>query len=94
MPVIGPFGQRQIRMMRVDIDEDTLTKVAEKTGAQYFRATDTRSLNKIYHDINKMETTTRTLKKFEKYRELFPWLILAGLTLLVAELAIQGKELP
>ncbi len=94
MPVVDTFGRQRIVMMQVDIDEDTLTQVAEKTGAQYFRATDTRSLGKIYKDINRMETTTRTIKRFENHRELFPYLVLAGLALLVAELAIRGRQLP
>lgn len=94
MPVTDPFGRRQIRMARVDIDEKTLAAVAEKTGAQYFRATDTKSLARIYDEINRMETTTRTIKKFEHYRELFPFLAAAALLLLMAEIAGRRRQLP
>jgi len=94
MPVVDPFGRKQIRMVRVDIDEKTLRAVAEKTGAQYFRATDTRSLARIYEEINRMETTTRTIKKFEHYRELFPYLVLAALLLLAFELGALRRQLP
>lgn len=94
MPVTDPFGRKQIRMARVDIDEKTLTAVAEKTGAQYFRATDTNSLTRIYNEINRMETTTRTIKKFENYRELFPYLVLAALSLLAFEIGGRRRQLP
>jgi len=94
MPVTDPFGRRRLVRAKVDIDEDTLTKVAEKTGAVYFRATDTASLAKIYDEINTMETTTKTIKKFEDYRELFPFFLVAALLLLGLELFSTRKRLP
>lgn len=94
MPVTDPFGRRRLVRAKVDIDEDTLTQVAEKTGAVYFRATDTASLTKIYSEINSMETTTKTIKKFEEYRELFPFFLAAALLLLAFEIFSSGKRLP
>ncbi len=94
MPVVDQFGRRRIVRATVDIDEETLGKVAEMTGAQYFRATDTQSLTKIYSEINKMETTTRTIKKFEHYRELFPFFIVAALILFGITIATHNKRLP
>ncbi|WP_136809103.1 vWA domain-containing protein [Desulfosediminicola flagellatus] len=94
MPVRDAFGRQRMRMVRVDIDEKTLSEVAEMTGAQYFRATDSKSLARIYDEINTMETTTRTIKKFENYRELFSFFVIAALLLLGLELAAQRKQLP
>ncbi len=94
MPVMDPFGRKRLIRARVDIDEETLGKVAEMTGAQYFRATDTKSLTKIYSEINKMETTTRTIKKFEHYRELFPFVLFAALIFSVLALVTQNRRLP
>lgn len=94
MPVIDPFGRKRLVRVKVDIDETTLKKVAENTGALYFRATDTSSLQKVYDAINKMETTTRTIKKFENYRELFPLLLGCALLLLMGELFIKKSQLP
>jgi Ca-activated chloride channel family protein len=79
---------------KVDIDEKTLTEVAEITGARYFRATDTASLAKIYEEINNMETTTRTIKNFEHYRELFPFFVLGALILLGFALYNSRRKLP
>ncbi|MEN8189149.1 MAG: VWA domain-containing protein [Thermodesulfobacteriota bacterium] len=94
VPWVNPFGQRTLRTVKVDIDEEMLTRVAEMTGARYFRATDTKSLEKIYEEINTMETTTRTIKKFEQYRELFGWLLLCSLLLLGFELSLNARRLP
>lgn len=94
MPVVDQFGQRRLVRVKVNIDEKTLTKIAEITGARYFRATDTHSLKKIYNEINRMETTTRTIKNFEHYRELYPFPVLAALLLFGLELAWEYRRLP
>ncbi len=94
MPVVDDFGRKRLVRARVDIDEETLTKVAQMTGARYFRATDTQSLQKIYDEINSMETTTRTIKNFEHYRELFPFPLLGALLLFGIGLLRDHKRLP
>jgi Ca-activated chloride channel family protein len=94
MPVQDQFGRKRMMRVRVDIDEQTLTRVAEITGARYFRATDTKSLEKVYEEINAMEATTRKIKHFSQYRELFSWLVLAALVLLTTELFVSRRRLP
>ncbi|MCA9170456.1 MAG: VWA domain-containing protein [Planctomycetales bacterium] len=71
IPVTDPFSGRQvIRMMPVNIDEATLTKVAEITGGKYFRGTDTDSLEQIYEEIDALEKTKVEAQHFVDYREL------------------------
>lgn len=94
MPVTDSFGRKRLLRVKVDIDDVTLSKVAEMTGGQYFRATDTASLEKVYAEINAMETTTRNIKKFENYRELFPWFVLSGLLFLGLEIGVARRRLP
>ena len=73
---VAPFpvrrfdGRIMIRNERVSIDEVTLEKIAETTGGEYFRATDTESLEAIYNEINKLETTEVETQQFVDYREL------------------------
>lgn len=70
-PVRDPFSGREVlRAMEVNIDEDTLTQIAEKTGGRYFRATDTDSLESIYREIDELEKTKVESKQFVEYREL------------------------
>ncbi|HTY94717.1 MAG TPA: VWA domain-containing protein [Steroidobacteraceae bacterium] len=83
-PVTDAFGQRRIVMEKVDVDEDTLRRIAGATGAKFYRATDTDSLNRIYDEIDKLEKTAFTVHSYERWQELFVWPVLAGLAVLVA----------
>ena len=68
----------------MDRDEELLKNIAVQTGGQYFLATDTKSLEKIYETIDKLEKTTREIKHFTHYHELFlAWLKAACLLLLM-----------
>ena len=75
---------------RDEIDEDTLTAVAEATGAQYFRATDTRSLLQIYETIDTLERTTAEVEEHIHRDELFHRALLPGLALILAQLILAS----
>ncbi|HSW46663.1 MAG TPA: VWA domain-containing protein [Phycisphaerae bacterium] len=71
VPALDPFtGNMTFRQMPVDIDEETLGKIADATGGRYFRATDTDSLRKVYAEIDKLEKTETEERRFLQYREL------------------------
>ncbi|HXI71872.1 MAG TPA: VWA domain-containing protein [Verrucomicrobiae bacterium] len=89
MPVKDQFGNQQIVMAKVDVDEAMLKKIADETGGKFFRATDTDSLKKIYAEIDRMEKTTHQVKKFEKYHELFALAVVPGLMLLGLSLGLD-----
>jgi Ca-activated chloride channel family protein len=88
MPVTDSFGNQQILMIHADVDEDTLQKIADETGGKFYRATDTDSLKKVYADIDRLEKTTHTMKKFQSEAELFPWALLPALGLLGAGIGL------
>jgi Ca-activated chloride channel homolog len=88
VPVQDAFGRTHLQTMKVEIDEEMLRKVSEATGGQSFRATDTNSLEKIYDSINQLEKTTRKLKKYQQYDELYLWFLAPGLGLLLLELVL------
>ncbi len=94
MPMIDMFGQKRLVNAKVNIDEDTLRQVAELTGAKYFRATDTDSLEKVYQEINTMETTTRKIHKFESYQELFWYFVVMAMISITLSGIIQTRRLP
>lgn len=85
MPVRDGFGRTRLQNVKVEIDEEMMRGVATATGGQYFRATDTDSLEKIYESINQLEKTTRKLKKYQRYDELYLWALIPGLGLLLLE---------
>ena len=58
------------RSVPAPIDEETLRQVAKRTGAKYFRATDTESLTRIYAEIDKLERTVIDEQRYEVYTEL------------------------
>lgn len=97
IPVTDSFGRRRLQMAEVNIDEETLRNVATETAGQYFRATDTDSLERVYEAINELETTKRKLKKYEDVDELFFYALIPGLLLLGCERLLSEtrlKQLP
>ena len=82
VPVKDQYGNTQLVMSKVDVDEETLQKIATETGGQFYRATDTESLQHIYAEINHLEKTTQTVRKYEHYQELFAWALLPALAVL------------
>jgi len=69
----------------VSIDEATLKEIAGTTGGRYFRATDTDSLEAIYAEIDELEKSPQEAPRYLDYRELYPWLALPALLLLLGE---------
>lgn len=82
------FGNKIYQPMQVDIDEKTLKAIAEKTGGRYFRATDTASLEEIYKEIDQLERTEFKAPEYLDYDELYPYLVVPALLLLLAEVGL------
>jgi Ca-activated chloride channel homolog len=60
-----------------------LNRASRITGGQFFQARDTLALKKVYDLIDQLEKKALTEKQFVTWRELFPYLIVASLALLV-----------
>jgi Ca-activated chloride channel family protein len=82
IPVRDEAGKTHVVMAYVDVDEATLQAVANDTGGQFYRATDTDSLQKIYEQINRYETSAQSVEKFEQVEELYRWTLFPSLALL------------
>ncbi len=85
-PVKDPFtGRSFYRRARVELDEAMLRRMADITGALYFRATDLGSLERVYEQIDRLEKTGMDVEQYTRFEERFaPWLF-AGLGLLGLE---------
>jgi len=92
-PARDLFGNKVYQPVKVDIDEDTLKLIAQKTGGHYFRATDTPSLQKIYAEIDHMERTPFSTPRFLDYDELYPWLAIPAMLLLCVEVGLAHTVL-
>ncbi|MGV7220280.1 MAG: vWA domain-containing protein [Nitrospinales bacterium] len=78
------FGKKYV-YQDVELDEETLKAIAEKTNGKYFRATSADALKKIYDQIDKLETTEVKVVEHSEYNELFPNFLIPGLLLLLME---------
>ncbi len=85
-------GRRRINPS-ADLDEDTLTQIADLTGGRYFRATDTATLQDIYSLVDELEPVEEPEAGFRPVKSLF-YLPLGGAIalagLLIAVSLLQG----
>lgn len=89
-PVFDERGRELYTVdMKVEIDEKMLGEIAEKTGGEYFRATDKSSLVRIYEQIDSMEKSK--VEKFEvtHINEEYLLFVLWALALLVTEFVVK-----
>jgi len=86
------FGPRLVHR-NVDLDEDTLKKIADIGGGKYFRATDTERLAEIYEIIDQAEKTEVKVKEFFHFRELYLYFLFPALALLVLEILLKATIL-
>ncbi len=84
-PQKGIFGSRLI-YVQLDIDPETLQRIAQITGGRYFYATDTQKLEAIYDEIGKLEKTEAKVKHYEIFEELFGYL--AGISVFLVFLDV------
>ena len=75
------------------VDERLLQAMAETTGGQYYRATDTAGLRQIYSEIDRLEKTRSESVVYLDYKELFPPLAWAGLAMLCVEHLLVATRL-
>ena len=70
-----PDGGFVFGWVDVEIDEELLKNIAQKTGGRYFRATDMASLEEVYAEIDKMEKTKIEKTTIKRTREEFHWFV-------------------
>ncbi len=88
-PVQTPFGTRY-QNVPVEVDEETLKKVAAMTRGRFYRATDNRKLEAIYAEIDELEKTEMEVRVYRKYAELFYGWIGLALFLVVLEFGLSN----
>lgn len=66
------LGNRRINPSR-DLDETTLTAIAEKTGGRYFRARNQEELDGVYQLLDLLEPVEKDKQYYRPMSELYPW---------------------
>lgn len=82
-PFRDPFGHVRYQNVPVELDEHLLTSMAQSTrDGHYFRATNKKSLQQIFSQIDEMEKSKIDVTQYAQTKdEYFPWLLLAVLAL-------------
>lgn len=88
-PTTGPFGRIVYQSVKIEVDDEGLTRIAQEAGGQYFRATDTESLRTIYGQIDRMEKTSFEQPHSLAYQERYPWFVAPAILLLLLELGLR-----
>jgi Ca-activated chloride channel family protein len=87
-PIQTAMGVRY-QNIPVDIDENTLTQIAQITGGLYFRATNNKALKEIYAEIDQMEKTKMSVQEYSKKQEEYLIFALAALFFFLFELLLK-----
>jgi Ca-activated chloride channel family protein len=75
-------------LMDVKVNPDLLKRIADRTGAEFYRAEDPAALRQVFDRIDRLEKSEIKTAGYRRYRELFPpVLTLAGALLAAAGLA-------
>lgn len=90
-PVTGRTETRRV-MMNVPVDVPLMRQIAQRTGGQFFKATDREGLRNAFAAIDRLEKTPLQIKRYVQYREAFPPLAWAGLFLLLVPFAAAGLK--
>ena len=96
-PLTDAEGNILYQNQQVEFNESGLREVAQIADGKFFRATDTTSLESIYHDIDQLEKSTVSVRKYQEYRDLFPLCIMSGAALLIGQILLAQtiwKKLP
>ncbi len=99
VPISHPiFGRSYARdetgkIIIAKLDEEMLRRIARITDGAYFRATDPRELSRAYGEITRMEEA-RFGRNITVRRELFGYLLLAALSLLLLDVILFNLLIP
>ena len=87
-PISTPMGI-VMQSQKVSIDENLLKNIASETGGKYFRATDNRSLENIYNEIDRLEKSKVAIITYHHYSEKFYPFVFAAMLFLLLEIILR-----
>lgn len=87
----GLFG-RKVSNPSADLDEATLTSIAEATSGQFFRARDPRELTAIYEQLNQLEPIDQAAETIRPTASLFYWPLGVAFVLSVLLALLIGRR--
>ena len=86
------FGKRYTDIITY-LDEVTLQKIANATGARYFRAKDLQSLKHVYSEIDKLEKTEFKVVRYTDRQEMAVYFLIPAALLFALEVLLSNTVL-
>ncbi len=84
-PIFDDQGNKiGYRHILADLDENALRDIAQATNGKFFRAAETGTIESAFRDIDRTQKIEFQAKSYLLTTELFPWLAVPGLALLLA----------
>ncbi|MCB0385075.1 MAG: VWA domain-containing protein [Bdellovibrionales bacterium] len=81
---------KRYRPIHSKINEELLGRLASETGGKYYRAVDSRALENVFRDIDRLEKTKIEVNQYTRYAELYPPYLKWGLLALLVS-AFLGR---
>ena len=97
-PVPYPVGRNPrtgkyiYQPVTIPLNDASLKEIARTTEGEYFRASNTMTLERIFTTIDEMEKTTGEEFIYTEYNELFPFFIVLGLLCLLADVILRNTR--
>jgi Ca-activated chloride channel family protein len=82
-------GTTQYVNLPAEVDVQTLRSIASATGGNFYRATNTSQLRKIYHDIDQLVKSKMNVQHFAKRYDAYQPFALAALCFLLLEILLR-----
>lgn len=86
-PVRDPVRGTRYHEIRVEIDEEMMRTIAERTDGRYFRATDNESLEQVYREIDQLERTEFEEITYQEFSDHYRAFLIAGIFLMMLSMA-------
>jgi len=93
VPVQAPGGRTVLRQAYVEIDEETLRQIAQRTGGRYFHAANASGLTEVIEEIDRLERSEVAEVRYLTYEYHYAGWVGAGLLLMVNAAVLSGTIL-
>ncbi len=93
VPAQTPDGRTVLRQAYVEIDEETLRQIAQRTGGRYFHAANARGLTEVIEEIDRLERSDVTEVRYLTYEYHYAGWVGAGLLLMGSAAFLSGTVL-
>jgi Ca-activated chloride channel family protein len=93
VPVRLPGGRIALRQAFVEMDEDTLRQIADRTGGRYFHAADANGLSEVIQEIDQLERSEVTETRYLTYEYHYAGFVTAALLAIASAGLLSGTLL-